>query len=705
VTADTSPSDRTPLERMLEARSVAVVGASMKRGSVGHQMMVELRRGGFDGDIYPVNPRYEEVDGYPCFGSIAAVPGPVDLAILGVSNERIETALRDAADAGAASALTFANLHEEPAPGPSLGERVASIAREAGMAFCGGNGMGFLNPEARLRATGFATPDRLRAGPVAFVSHSGSAFAAIAFNERGVGFNLIVSSGQELVTDVADYMGYALARPTTRVLALLLETVRRPEPFRDMLRLAAERDVPVLALKVGRTEASKGLVTAHSGALAGEDGAYEALFDAHGVLRVATLDEMADAMELFSCPRRVTRGSGIASIHDSGGERALFVDVAGDVGIPFAQISELTTAAIQDVLDPGLVAGNPLDAWGTGIDHERIFASSFEALHEDPNTAAMAFVIDLTRQGEPYDEGYLHIARSVFAATDKPFCVLSNLASAVADEEAALLREEGIPVLEGTRSGLLALRHLLAYRDFRERAPVEMPEPVADEVRERWGARLASGLSVTELEALQLLGDYGIPTVAVRDASSAGEAVAAAAELGWPVALKTAASGVQHKSDVDGVRLGLRDQDELRAAYEDVAGRLGPEVVVAEMTSSGVEMALGVVRDSQFGPLVLVAAGGILVELLHDRRLALPPFDAATAARMIDALQVRPMLRGLRGAPAVDVSALARAVSRLSVLAADLGDLVVALDVNPLIVTPEGCVAVDALVLPRRLPG
>ena len=703
VGADTAPvSDRTPLERMLEARSVAVVGASVKTGSVGHQMMVELRRGGFDGGVYPVNPRYDEVDGYPCFGSIGEVPVPVDLAILGVSNERVEDTLRDAAAAGAASALTFASLHEEAGSSPSLAERVTAIARDAGMAFCGGNGMGFLNPEARLRATGFPTPDRLAPGPVAFVSHSGSAFAALAFNDRGIGFNLIVSSGQELVTDVADYMDYALAKPSTRVLALFLETVRRPEPFIDALERAAHRDVPVLAIKVGRTEASKSLVTAHSGALAGEDGAYEALFDAYGVLRVTTLGELADAMELFSCPRRVTRGTGIASIHDSGGERALFVDVAGDVGTPFAQISEFTTEAIQDVLDPGLVAGNPLDAWGTGIDHERIFTTAFAALHEDPTTAAMAFVIDLTRQGQPYEEGYLHIARSVFATTDKPFCVISNLASAVAEEEAALLRADGIPVLEGTRSGLLALRHLLAQRDFRERPSIERPDPVDDAVRDRWSARLASGGTVTEIEALRLLADYGIPTVAARDASSADAAVAAAEEVGWPVAIKTAASGIQHKSDVDGVRLGLRDAAEVRTAYEDVAGRLGPDVVVAEMTSPGVEMALGVVRDSQFGPLVMVAAGGLLVELLHDRRLALPPFDPATAARMVDGLQVRPLLHGLRGAPPADLGALAGALSRLSVLAADLGDLVVALDVNPLIVTPNGCAAVDALVLSRR---
>lgn len=705
--ASGEPGTPIALERMLEARSVAVVGASVKEGSLGHQMMVELRRGGFDGAVYPVNPGYDEVLGHRCFPSIRDVPEPVDLAILGVANHRIEQALRDAVDAGAGSAVTFSSLHEEepPEPGvPPLAERVASIARSAGIPVCGGNGMGFLNLEANLRATGFATPDHLRRGPVAFVSHSGSAFAAVAFNDRGIGFNVIVSSGQELVTDVADYVGYALGLSSTRVIALLIETVRRPGAFRAALARAAKRDVPVVALKVGRTDRSKSMVAAHSGALAGDDGAYEALFEAYGVLRVATLDEMADVMELFSCSRRIAAGGGIASIHDSGGERALFADLAADLGVPFAGISEATTARMRRALDPGLEAANPLDAWGTGIDADRIFTECFHALHDDPEVGALAFVVDLTRQGEPHDEGYLHVAREVFASTTKPFCVLSNLASAVATDEASLLRDAGIPVLEGSASGLAALGHLLAYRDSRARRPVAPPAPVPDEVRERWRARLGAGGEVSELEGLALLADYGIPTTPARGAASVDEAIAAADEVGWPVALKTAAPGVRHKSDVGGVLLGLNDANALRAAYEEVSSRLGPDVVVAAMAPAGVEMALGVLRDPQFGPLVLVAAGGLLVEVLHDRRLALPPLDAPRALAMIDRLSVRPLLDGVRGAAAADVDALAGAVARLSLLATDLGAELDALDVNPLIVSAEGCVAVDALVVGRRPP-
>ena len=689
-------AEGSSLRRMLEARSVAVVGASVKTGSLGWQMMAELRRGGYDGAVYPVNPGYDEVDGYRCFPSLADVPEPVDLAILGIANARIEQAMRDAAAVGVASVVTFSSLYEEPSDGPPLVDRVAAIAREYGMALCGGNGMGFLNVEAKLRATGFATPDHLRPGPVTFISHSGSAFAALAFNDRGIGFNLVVSSGQEIVTTMGEYIEYALGMASTRVLALLIETVRSPSGFVRALEHAAAQGVPVVALKVGRTEASKAMVRAHSGALAGEHGAFEAVFDAYGVHEVKSLDEMADTMELFSAPRRVSRaGGGIASVHDSGGERALFTDLATDEGVPFAAVSEATLARVASTLDPGLEAGNPLDAWGTGIDADRIFLETFIAFADDPAVAAIAFVVDLTRQGEPYDAGYLQIAKDVWAATDTPFCVLSNLASAVAQDEATMLRDAGIPVLEGTVPGLRALKHLLDDAAFRARPAVSVPEGSA-------GVADVPEAPMTEVAVLGLLANYGIPVVRTAAASSWDEVEGAAHRIGYPVALKTGSPEVHHKTEADGVRLSIRDVVQLRSAYDELSGRLGPAVIVAAMAPPGVEVALGIVNDATFGPLVVVAAGGVLVEVLRDRRLALPPLDEVAAMRLIDGLAIRPILAGVRGAEPADVGALAHAISRLSVLAVELGDRIEALDINPVIVSPTSCVAVDALIVPRQ---
>jgi len=598
--------------------------------------------------------------------------------------------------------VTFSSLYEEPSDGPDLRARLRAIAVEHGMAVCGGNGMGFANQVSKVRATGFLTPDVIRRGPVTLLSHSGSAFSALAFSDRGLGFDLLVSSGQEVVSTMADYMAYALERDDTRVLALLLETVRDPHGFRAMLERAAERDVAVLALKVGRTTASQAMVTAHSGALAGEHGAYEALFDAFGVHEMRSLDELADTIELFSSPRRVRRGDGIASVHDSGGERAMFVDLAEDLGVPFASVNDATIARIADTLDPGMESANPLDAWGTGIDADRIFREAFAAFADDPAVSASVFCVDMTLQGEPYDEGYLLLAHEAYTATAEPFCVLSNLASAVTQHEVRMLRDVGVPVLEGTENGLRALGHLLDDAAFRARAPVGSVAQVDVAVRARWRDRLANGARLSEHDGLSLLAEYGLETAASRSASSAEAAVEAATGIGFPVVLKTAAPGITHKSDVDGVRVGLADADAVLAAYDDLGSRLGPDVTVAAMVPPGIEMALGVLADPTFGPLVLVGAGGVLVEVLHDRALALPPLDRAGARRMIDGLAVRPVLDGVRGAEPADVDALADAIVRLSVLASDLGELIAALDVNPVIVGPKGCVAVDALVeLPR----
>jgi acyl-CoA synthetase (NDP forming) len=561
------------------------------------------------------------------------------------------------------------------------------------------------------------------------VSHSGSVFSALLHNQRGLRFNLVVSCGMELVTSAAAYLDHALELESTRVVALFLETVREPAAFRAALAKAADRGVQVVALKVGRSRAGGAMVAAHSGALAGEDGAYQALFDAYGVARVDTLDELADTCELFAAGRPAFPG-GLAAIHDSGGERAHLIDLAEEREVRLAGISEATRRRLAAVLEPGLPATNPLDAWGTGNDADAIFAACIRALLEDPDTAALAINLDLTTEPTP-ETSYTGLAVEALRGTRKPVAVIGSLAAAIDPADAALLRAAGVPVLEGTATGLAAMRHLLAARDFHAHRPPasrwppslasgaapERPPPgtvgrwaaaglpeVPGRVRARWRRRLAAGgRPLGEAEALAMLADWGIPVAAAEAVDSLDAGLAAAQRLGWPVALKTAAPGVRHKSEVDGVRLRLDGPERFAAAYADLAGRLGPSAVVAAMAPAGVELALGVVHDRQFGPLVMVAAGGVLVEVLRDRRFALPPVDARQALALLDRLAVRPLLGGLRGGPPADLAAVADAVVRLSVLAADLGDRLAALDVNPLIAGPAGCLAVDALVV--QAPG
>jgi acyl-CoA synthetase (NDP forming) len=678
---------------MLEARSVAVVGASPRFDTPGNYMVKQLIIGGYSGEVAAVNPKYDEVEGIACLPGLDELPFVPDLVLLGVGNRRLERQMEEAARCGARGVVVFASALEDPPDDPPLTERLRSIAAEAGMAVCGANCMGFADVERGLRALAFEERADLEPGNVAWISHSGSAFSALLHADRGIRFNLAVSTGQELTTTMADYMLYALERESTRVISLFLETVRDSERFRLALETAAGRDVPVVALKVGRTPTSRRLITAHSGALAGDDAAYEALFDAYGVARVGTLNEMADLLELLGAERRAAPG-GLAAILDSGGERAHLVDAAADLEVPLARPSLETLKDVAARLEPGLPAVNPLDAWGTDKDPYNIFVDCSRHLADDPDTGAFAYVVDL--HSDRAERGHVWAAERVWASTQKPFAVVCGVTSAIQDSAATRLRSSGIPVLEDVTSGLRAFLHLFERRDASTLPPAAPPDLVPRETVRRWREVLSTGEDLGESRALEMLADYGVPVARTAAATDLDRVLAAAGRLGYPVALKTAA--VSHKTELGGVMLGIRDEDALAAAYREMSSRLGPAFTVQEMVEPGVEMALGVVHDAQFGPLVMVAAGGVLIETLGDRRLALPPLDEARASQLIDRLDARPLLDGVRGAPPVDVKALARALSRLSLLARDLGDLIGALDVNPVIAQPRGCVAVDALV-------
>lgn len=687
------------LRRLLEARSVAVVGASRQPGSVGDEVLRQLLRGGFTGPVHAVNPRYESVAGLRCVPRLADIGEQVDLAILAVGNAQLEAQLREAAGIGAGAAVIFASGYERDPAGVGLLDRLRPIAAGAGMAVCGGNGMGFVHVEHGLRASAYPQPLDLEPGPATFLTHSGSLFTSMLHNRRRLRFNLAVSTGQELVTSMADYLAYALTRPSTRVVGLFLETVRDPAGFVAALRTAQERDVAVVALTVGRHGATKALVNAHSGALAGDDGAYEAVFDAYGVHRVSSFDELLDTMALFAAGRRAAPG-GLAALHDSGGERAHLLDLALDAGVRLAVPGAKTRVTLGDVLEPGLPPINPLDAWGSSRGYHDTFVTCGRALLDDPDTAGLLFCVDLPDVED--DDSYPQIARELWASTDKPVAVLANVPGALNPVVADRLRDEGIVVLEGTATGVAAFSHLMRHRDHHARPPLAGPPEMPPDVVDRWRMHLDLPGPWTEIDALELLDSFGVPTVtrAVVDIEDA--AVRAALDIGLPVVLKTAAA-VAHKSDVAGVHLDLRDEPAVRAAYRALAARFGPRVIVAQMIPDGVELAVGIVTDPTFGPLVVVGAGGVLVELIGDRRIALPSLDETRALRLLDGLGIAPLLRGGRGRAAVDIDAVAGAIVRMSTLAATLGDRLSAVDLNPLICGPHGCVAVDALVVPATL--
>jgi acyl-CoA synthetase (NDP forming) len=402
-------------------------------------------------------------------------------------------------------------------------------------------------------------------------------------------------------------------------------------------------------------------------------------------------------------------------VHDSGLERAHAADLADDVGVPFAAIREQTKARLAGILDPGLTPANPLDVWGTGADTRGLFTGALVTLARDPAVAAVALAVDLVTELDG-DDSYRLSVLDAAAQTTKPVVVLGNVPSAVDPGVAAQLRQHGIPVLESLRSGLVALRALLAHATHPpstaglDGAAGPAPAGLAPAGRGNGGGRkdragrraalLAAGVT-SGPALLALLREYGIAAAAAHDAHDEPGALAAAQAVGYPVVLKTADPAISHKSDVGGVALGLSDPAALAAAYRDLAARLGPRVLVCQSVPPGTELALGITRDPDLGPLIVVGAGGVLAELLADRAVALPPVDEATARELLAGLRVGRLLAGVRGAPPADLGAVVRAITGLSDLACELGDGLAALDVNPLICGPHGATAVDVLALPR----
>ncbi|WP_374652909.1 acetate--CoA ligase family protein [Dongia sp.] len=681
------------LDRLLKPKSVALVGASPKEGSVGRGMITSAGMAGTPSKIYFVNPGYQEIDGRPCYPSLAALPETVDMAVLGIANARLEAALDEVIACGIGAVTIFASGYIENDAEPKLTERIAAKARAAGVAICGGNCMGFYHLDFGLRVCGFPPPDWIRKGNVAFITHSGSAFSALCHTDRRFGFSLAVSAGQELATDVAAYLDFALDMPATKVVGLFLETVRDPVGFKQALAKARAKGIPVVALKVGRTAESAALAVSHSGAVAGNHAAYRALFDHYGIIEVANMDELVNALHLFSSERKLAAG-GLATMHDSGGFRELVLDLGIEAGVPFARINEATRAKLAARLDYGLEPINPLDAWGTGNDWEGIFEDCLQALVDDPDTALATFCVE-ARDGYYLSAGYADILRRVAARTVKPVFYTTNVGSNANLDLTARLAHDGVPVLSGVASMLNVVKKAMAERD-RAALGVDSIAPAPEGLKAKWAPRLAQG-NLSEADALDLLADYGVPAIAHRLASNLEEVRAAVDGIGYPVVMKTAAPGILHKSDVGGVKLGLKDAASVEAAYADLKTRLDSRVLLMPMAGKGMEISFGMTLDPQFGPVCMVGAGGVLIEMMPDRCFVLPPFGIVEARRQIDRLSLRPLLDGKRGAAPADIDKLAQAFAAFSVMVADLDGLIAEIDVNPLIVNAEGTQAVDSL--------
>ncbi len=718
------PAGSIDLRPLFAPRSVAVIGAS-PRSWIAETVRDNLRAMGSETRCHFVNPKYEELHGQPCYPNLEALPERPDIAILAVSTARAASMTEAAAAAGVpAVIIPGGGVVEGGEAAAAMQLEVARIARDHGLALVGPNCMGVIDLVANSATYIGDVSPYLPLGGVAGIAQSGSVTDAFVHSGSRVGFSRIISCGSEVVLDVCDYLAYCLDDPKTHSVILFVEGFKRPERFLALADRALELGKPIMAVKVGRSPQAQVAAIAHSGSLAGEARVTDAALDAAAVIVCADLDQLLETAELVEGTRRTGRAvgrgrTGVVTV--STGEASLIADQASQTGIDLPPLPDEAHAAILAALPTMGYIANPLDPWGAA-EPAVAYGASFEAMAASGAYDVLAIVHDFPYRSLPSEVGTANdVAFQLLEATSGRSSILPVYVSLTSGEPPPETKElldtkgGGAPLLRGGIEAFTAIASVArweARRDLRRAVgPWRGGWPALAADRTSHGADTASVLPparhprpLSERESLAFLGTAGIAvteSVAVRDAS---EAVISARRFGRAVALKLDAAGVVHKSEVGGVTIGLVGDDAVYVAalaMLDGARRRGLDVrglLVQPMASPGLELILGLRRDPLFGASILVGLGGVLTEVLDDVAIRLAPVTPRAAMSMLDDLRGRRLLDGVRGRPAIDRAAVAEMLVALGRLGADRPD-VLEVDLNPVIATPTGAVAVDALVV------
>ncbi|HEX7471817.1 MAG TPA: acetate--CoA ligase family protein [Candidatus Limnocylindrales bacterium] len=714
------------LERLFAPRSIAVVGASLRSG-IATTVRDNIGRVGGSQRCYFVNPKYADVDGTPCYPDLAALPEVPDTVVLAVNPLRAATFTRDAAAAGVRTVvIPGGGVVEGGEAAARMQAEVREIGIATGTAILGPNCMGMVDlTTSSATYIGDLSP-WLRRGGVAGIAQSGSVSDAFVHAGTRIGWSRIVSCGSEVVLDLCDYLAYCLDDAATHAVILFVEGFKRPERFLALADRALEIGKPILAVKVGRSAQAQASAVAHSGSLAGEDRVVDAALRAAGVIRCGDLDELLEAAELVAGTRRLGRSvgrgrTGVVTV--STGEASLIADLAPRTGVDLPPIPEASRARIHADLPTLGYIGNPMDPWGAD-DTAVAYGACLRAFADSGAYDVLAVVHDFPFRSQAGEvELATELAVELARATAERPAVLPVFVSLTSGEatpeiQASLDAAGGIPLVRGTVEAFTAIAGLAWWERRRAERLADGPWrpgwPALAGDRTRYGLDpsapiSASGPTITpralpERESLDLLRSAGIAVTPASAAPDADGAVAVAEIQGYPVAVKLDATDAAHKSDIGGVRLGLKTAAEVRAAVPsllaagEAAGAAVRGLLVEPMAGPGVEMIVGFQRDPMFGPVVLVGSGGILAEILDDVAIRLAPVDRTTALAMLDELRSAPILAGARGHVPADRQALADLIVAVAGFGAGRPD-VLEIDLNPVIAGQRGSIAVDALIV------
>jgi acyl-CoA synthetase (NDP forming) len=693
---------RDALDCLLSPRSIAIIGVSSDFNKLNGRVMKFLLEKGYTGQIFPVNPKYEEVGGHRCFAAVGEIGEAPELAVISVPARLVPAQVEAAGEAGVRAVIVFSSgFGEMGEEGRQKEREIVEIAKRYDMRLCGPNTLGVINAfEGAYASFTQYGMGETGAGPVGFVTQSGAfgtAIAALA-RKRGLGLGYFVNTGNEIDVTFADCLGRVVEDPRISTLAGYIEGITDGPGFVTTAKRAMELGKPLVVTKVGRTASGARAASSHTGALAGEDAVFDGIARQYGVVRARNEEHMLDIVDMSTttaCPQ----GRGVGIVTQSGGAGVLMSDRAEEVGLVVPQLSQQTVARLRDILPDFGAAGNPVDVTAQFIADPSMLKESVKAVLDDPNVHVAAVWLQLM---DGFVDTLTETFRELKNETDKPFVV-----SWVAAPEEGLqaLRDMGICALRGAEPTIDAIAALVDWNETRQAW-------LADQGTQTTPAALpAPGAGPVSTEtSVSLLRDAGVPVARVGLAASAGQAVELAETIGWPVALKIESPDILHKTEIGGVEIGLKDTDALRAAYDRITRRAAdaaPDaridgVIVQQMGSGGVEVVIGVRRDPSFGPIVMVGMGGILIEVLKDVVFHRAPVTEAEASRMLDKLQGKAVLDGVRGAAPVDREALCQMISAVSQFGTAAEEWLEELDLNPVLAGPQGAIAVDCLLISDR---
>jgi acetyl coenzyme A synthetase (ADP forming)-like protein len=686
-------------------RSIAVIGASRQRGSIGGEVLRNLVSYGFEGPVCPVNPNTPVVQSIVAYATVEEVPGPVDLAVLIVPADRVlETAEACGRKGVRALVVISGGFAETGVEGRARQDQLVRICRAAGMRLIGPNCMGIVNTDPAVRLNATFAPVSPTAGRVGFMSQSGALGIAVMdyASALGLGLSTFVSVGNKADISGNDLLRYWEQDPNTDAILLYLESFGNPRKFSRIARRVARRK-PIVAVKSGRSLAGIRAAGSHTGALlAASDVTVDALFRSAGVIRTNTLAEMFDVASLIAS-QPIPNGNRVAILTNAGGPGILCADACEAGGLTISTLGAETETALRALLPREASVQNPVDMIASASADE--YREAIRLLASDPAVDALVviFIPPLVTKADDVARAIVDGVRALGGA--KPVLTVFMQSRGVPPELRA--RDVRVPSYAFPEEAAIALSHAVRYGTWRARPPIP-PAHFADVRRDAAAAVVAAALGrgdewLTPDDVTTLLACYGLPLLAQAVVATAEEAAKAAEGLGSErVAIKAVVPGLVHKTEAGAVRLSLRP-DEVESAARYMATRLhfqdtqGSRFLVQAMAPAGVEMLVGVVHDSQFGPVVAVGAGGVLVELLRDVSVRLTPLAESDAAEMLRELKTYPLLSGYRGDTAHDVRALADAILRVGALVEDLPQIA-ELDLNPIVVHPSGAVIVDARV-------